>query len=176
MTDLLQEMQKIRIHWFPYIQYKMLHEDFHPSIQAFVSVGCTLHTRPETMTEILSLRNSQAKFPAVRATKKGGLSEDCSPSGEGEGTALNKSGSGSPNKRGWRLITCRSEPTCLRATGARAANTNDSGFNEYGGSAGDHVTCCPLTCAGAGSAVRPGRPEERGAVGASAAAVPQRLT
>lgn len=33
------------------------------------SLTCTLHTRPETMTEILLHRNSQAKFPAVRATE-----------------------------------------------------------------------------------------------------------
>lgn len=30
-----------------------------------LGAGCTLHTRPETMTEIFN-RNSQARFPAVR--------------------------------------------------------------------------------------------------------------
>lgn len=34
-----------------------------------LSRGCTLHTRPETMTEIFAHRNSQAKFPAVWVTQ-----------------------------------------------------------------------------------------------------------
>lgn len=40
-----------------------------PTVAHLFGRGCTLHTRPETMTEIFEHTNSQAKFPAEWVTE-----------------------------------------------------------------------------------------------------------